>query len=91
MSRTRFYVLLFVLAAAPAAALVTRPLTARATSPALRLRGGMADVDPVIVAKVAVGLAGTNGLFLALAPEQASKVSATLPASCLFMVSAADR
>ena len=91
MSLTRFYILLLVFAAAPVAALVTRPLWGRTTAPALRIRGGMADVDPVIVAKVAVGLAGTNGLFLALAPEQASKVSATLPASCLFMVSAADR
>jgi len=91
MSRTRFYVLLLVLAAAPTAALSTRPLPGRATAPALRLRGGMADVDPVMVAKVAVGLAGTNGLFLALAPEQASKASATSPPVCLFVVSGADR
>jgi hypothetical protein len=42
----RFKMLLLVaLAAASAAALVTRPLARRETAPTLRLRGGMGDIS----------------------------------------------
>ncbi|KAJ1486620.1 hypothetical protein T484DRAFT_1789085 [Baffinella frigidus] len=64
--------LLVVIAAVPAAALVTRPLARRETAPALRLRGGMGDIDGVVVAKVATGLCSVNAALLALAPEKAA-------------------
>jgi len=44
--------LILVLVAAPAVALVARPLPGRASTPALRLRGGLGDIDPMMVAKV---------------------------------------
>jgi hypothetical protein len=47
-----FSLLVLVLVAAPAAALVTRPISGRANPPAMRLRGGLGDIDPTTVAKV---------------------------------------
>jgi len=67
--------LILVLVAAPAAALVTRPLAGRANPPALRLRGGLGDIDSMMVAKVATGLSSASAVFVALAPEKAAEVS----------------
>ena len=66
----RLALLIFVYVAVPAAALVTRP-----SPPALRLRGGLGDIDPNMVAKVATGLGSVNAIFVALAPEKAGQVA----------------
>ncbi|KAJ1482556.1 hypothetical protein T484DRAFT_1803543 [Baffinella frigidus] len=69
----RFSVILLVIVAAPASALVMPPLAGHASPAALLLRGGLGDVDPTMVAKVATGLGSANALFVALAPKQAAE------------------
>ena len=71
---SRISVLLLLLVASPAAALVARPMTARAPAPALRLKGGLGGVDAQLAAQLANGLFSMNGAFAALAPEQAAEV-----------------
>ena len=66
----RLSLLLLVYVAVPATALVTRP-----SPPALRLRGGLGDIDPNMVAKVATGLGSVQAVFTALAPEKAGQVA----------------
>ena len=78
----RIALLILVFVAAPAAALVTRPLAGRASPPALRLRGGLGDIDPTMFAKVATGLLSANSAFVALAPEKAAEVTHPPPSIC---------
>ena len=75
----RVAVLILFLVAAPAAALVTRPVAGHASPPALRLRGGLGDIDPTMVAKVATGFLSANSALVALAPEKAAEVTTPLP------------
>lgn len=71
MARSSLVLALLVLLAAPAAALVTRPLPSRSTAPALRLRGGLSSVDSTVVAKLSTGLGVVSGGYLGLAADKA--------------------
>ncbi|KAJ1491783.1 hypothetical protein T484DRAFT_1773515 [Baffinella frigidus] len=60
---------LLLIALAPAAALVTGPLAGREIAPPLRLRGGLAGIDPVKVASVSTGLSCGHAASLGLVHE----------------------
>jgi hypothetical protein len=66
--------LILVLVAAPVAALVKRPLAGSANAPTLRIRGGLGNIDPTMVAKVATGLLSASSAL--------GELAASLPWAC---------
>ena len=71
MAHSPLVLALFVVLAAPCAALVTHPLAGRSTAPTLRLRGGLGGVDSEVVAKFSSGLGVMSGAYLGLAADKA--------------------
>ena len=73
--------LLLALLAVPSAALLATQHSLHAPTPAPKLRGGVGNVDPVLVAKIATGLELAHSSFTVLAPEKAGEVSPFLQGS----------
>ena len=70
---------LFALAAAQAAsATVLRAKPPAAIAPALKLRGGLADIDAAQVSKIALYLKAAAGAYLTLSPKAATETSGAL-------------
>ena len=67
--------LLLALLAVPSAALFATQHSLHDPTPALKLRGGVGGVDPLMVAKIATGLELAHSSFTVLAPEKAGEVS----------------
>ena len=65
---------LLALLAVPSAALLATHHSLHARPPALKLRGGVGGVDPLLVAKIATGLELAHSSFTVLAPEKAGEV-----------------